>query len=132
MKKTMKCKSALLLLWLATLPMQRVWADGNNWMSLLPDNVYITQLSIPGAHDAATSTCSGVFSGVSKTQTFTIDGESTGIIGIDGEILETEGHAGTRRDAVKVYNMNGQYVGSDVRALRKGIYVVGGKKMVVK
>lgn len=39
----------------------------NNWMASLPDNVYITQLSIPGAHDAATSTV-----WIGKTQQYTI------------------------------------------------------------
>ena len=33
--------------------MSSALADGTNWMTSLPDNVYITQLSIPGAHDAA-------------------------------------------------------------------------------
>ena len=28
--------------------------DGNNWMSELPDNAYVAQLSIPGTHDSAT------------------------------------------------------------------------------
>lgn len=41
----------------------------NNWMASLPDNVYITQLSIPGAHDAATS---GMTLGINKTQALTI------------------------------------------------------------
>lgn len=41
----------------------------NNWMASLPDNVYITQLSIPGAHDAATS---GMILGANKTQVLTI------------------------------------------------------------
>ena len=49
--------------------LQTVLADGKNWMASLPDNVYITQLSIPGAHDAATS---GVSVGLAKTQTMTI------------------------------------------------------------
>ena len=50
--------------------MQTAWADGRNWMASLPDNVYITQLSIPGAHDAATSTCSSLTG--AKTQTYTV------------------------------------------------------------
>ena len=59
-------RTVIMLLTLSAV--QTAWADGNNWMASLPDNVYITQLSIPGTHDAATSTCSGV----SKTQTYTI------------------------------------------------------------
>lgn len=60
-------KTMIALLFMLT-GMQTAWADGRNWMASLPDNVYITQLSIPGAHDAATKECSGV----SKTQTYSI------------------------------------------------------------
>ena len=49
------------------------FADGNNWMSTLPDNVYITQLSLPGTHDAATSSITTwPISSYSKTQTYTV------------------------------------------------------------
>ena len=32
----------------------------------------------------------------------------------------------------KVYNLNGQFVGVDADNVAKGVYVVGGKKVVVK
>ena len=32
----------------------------------------------------------------------------------------------------KVYNLNGQFVGVDADNMAKGVYVVGGKKVVVK
>ena len=32
----------------------------------------------------------------------------------------------------KVYNLNGQFVGVDADNMSKGVYVVGGKKVVVK
>lgn len=32
----------------------------------------------------------------------------------------------------KVYNLNGQYVGNDVKSLKKGVYVVNGRKFIVK
>lgn len=32
----------------------------------------------------------------------------------------------------KVYNLAGQYVGNDTKALNKGIYIVNGKKIVVR
>ena len=44
-------------------------ADGTNWMTSLPDNVYITQLSIPGAHDAASQSSS-----LGATQTLSLEG----------------------------------------------------------
>ncbi len=51
-----------------------------------------------------------------------IDGETTSI-----STLNTA-------DAIngKVYNLNGQYVGNNVKTLQKGIYVVNGKKIIVK
>lgn len=44
-------------------------AAGNNWMAGLPDNVYITQLSIPGAHDAASAGVGSLYAYFAKTQT---------------------------------------------------------------
>lgn len=41
----------------------------NNWMSLIDDDVYVSQLSIPGTHDAATVNC-GASQG--RTQLFSI------------------------------------------------------------
>lgn len=32
----------------------------------------------------------------------------------------------------KVYNLNGQYMGKDANALNKGVYIINGKKTVVK
>ena len=32
----------------------------------------------------------------------------------------------------KVYNLNGQYVGNSTKLLKAGIYIQGGKKVVVK
>ena len=32
----------------------------------------------------------------------------------------------------KVYNVNGQYVGNDIRTLSKGLYIINGKKIVIK
>ncbi len=62
--------------------------------------------------------------GAAKDATFTIDGDPTGIIGINGDIIETANQ--------KVYTINGQYLGTNVKTLRKGVYVIGGKKVVVK
>lgn len=32
----------------------------------------------------------------------------------------------------KVYNFNGQYMGKDANALNKGVYIINGKKTVIK
>ena len=55
------------------------------------------------------------------------DGELTGISDIT-----TDGAEGTRMEGV--YNLNGQKVadGTSTEGLAKGIYVVGGKKIVVR
>lgn len=49
-----------------------------------------------------------------------IDGETTGI-----NSIETESTVNG-----KVYNLNGQYVGNSLNGLKKGIYVVNGKKVI--
>ena len=67
--KIIKNFALSLLMLTATLT---AWAGGKDWMASLPDNVYITQLSIPGAHDAATS---GVSSSYAKTQNLTISAQ---------------------------------------------------------
>ena len=64
-------KSIIALSFMLT-AMQTAWADGRNWMASLPDNVYITQLSIPGAHDAATSGVSSISAYFAKTQNLTL------------------------------------------------------------
>ena len=51
-----------------------------------------------------------------------IDGSTTGINGItddSGNNVET-----------RIYNITGQYVGKDINALPKGIYIVNGKKII--
>ena len=42
------------LLYLTALLISCNVAMADNWITSLPDNVYITQLSIPGTHDAGT------------------------------------------------------------------------------
>lgn len=47
--------------------------DYLNWMQALDDNLFLSRLSIPGAHDAATSSCgSSGITGGAHTQTYTI------------------------------------------------------------
>lgn len=47
-------------------------------------------------------------------------GDATGINGV----------AADSEKSVKVYNVNGQYVGTSLEALPKGLYIVGGKKVL--
>lgn len=44
---------------------------GNNWITPLDDNIYVSQLSIPGTHDAATG--DGTTISLGKTQELTLD-----------------------------------------------------------
>lgn len=54
-------------------------------------------------------------------------------ISIDGETTSISGlHLNGNLESGKVYNLNGQYLGNDVKRLGKGIYVVNGKKYIVK
>lgn len=48
----------------------------------------------------------------------------TGITTVGGSSIETANQ--------KIYNLNGQYVGTDAKSLKRGIYVIGGKKRIVK
>ena len=34
--------------------------------------------------------------------------------------------------SIKVYTIDGRYVGDSIQGLAKGVYVVGGRKMVIK
>lgn len=52
-----------------------------------------------------------------------IDGETTGIDAIEG--IETN-------TPTRVYNLSGQYVGTSTANLKPGVYVSGGKKVIVK
>lgn len=47
-------------------------------------------------------------------------GEATGIDGVAVDAVKS----------MKIYNVNGQYVGTNLEALPKGLYVVGGKKVL--
>ena len=52
-----------------------------------------------------------------------IDGETTGIDAIEGFETTTP---------TRVYNLSGQYVGTSIANLKPGVYVSGGKKVIVK
>ena len=52
--------------------------------------------------------------------------ETTGIINLDGQDIQA------LPKNVKVYNAAGQFVGTSLDGLSKGLYIVNGKKYVVK
>ncbi|MDD7097222.1 MAG: chitobiase, partial [Prevotella sp.] len=58
-----------------------------------------------------------------KAFNLNIGGEATSIDTIDGGLLN--GNA-------TIYNLNGQKMSSDINGLAKGLYIVNGKKMIVK
>ena len=47
-----------------------------------------------------------------------------------GDATGIDGVAADAEKNVKVYNVNGQYVGTNLEALPKGLYIVGGKKVL--
>lgn len=53
-------------------------------------------------------------------------------ISIDGETTYINGLANGKVMTGKVYNLCGQYVGNDMKALQKGVYVVNGRKYIIK
>lgn len=53
-----------------------------------------------------------------------IDGEATKLTNLNGEDIIPVGKA--------IYNLNGQYMGTSIDKLNRGVYVIGGKKYVVK
>ena len=59
-------KSRITLPWITTKN-----KGNNNWITPLDDNIYVSQMSIPGAHDAATG--DGTTFNLGKTQELTID-----------------------------------------------------------
>ena len=67
----MKKNIFLITLFFCLLPLRAI--DYLNWMQSLEDNLLLKRLSIPGAHDAATSSCSSSgITGSAHTQTYTI------------------------------------------------------------
>ena len=73
MNKVLLLLSALVM----SLTIKAQVSDYQNWMSQLDDDAFICQLSIPGAHDACSSSFSGLFASIykslSQTQTKTVE-----------------------------------------------------------
>ncbi len=95
--------------------------DGTNLF--LGDNY---KFYVPTEDDCTIKALRGYFvvpEGAASKMAINIDGETTAISGLHTDALQSNG---------KVYNLNGQYVGTDVNTLQKGIYLMNGKKLIVK
>ena len=57
------------------------------------------------------------------------DGEATTIIKVDNEEIDPSTIHFNNKG---IYSLSGQYMGNSVDGLQKGIYIVNGKKMVIK
>lgn len=57
------------------------------------------------------------------------DGDATVIIKVDNDVIDPSSIHFNNKG---VYSLSGQYMGNSVEGLQKGIYVVNGKKMVIK
>lgn len=53
-----------------------------------------------------------------------LDYDSTACIYVD--------HVKENSEKFKVYNLNGQYMGDNMKKLNKGVYIINGKKTVIK
>ncbi len=53
-----------------------------------------------------------------------LDYDSTACIYVD--------HVKENSEKSKVYNLNGQYMGDNMKKLNKGVYIINGKKTVIK
>lgn len=95
--------------------------DGTN-LFLGADNKFY----IPTGTDRLMKALRGYFVAPSKES-----GSKMGI-NIDGETNYITTLNGSAVVYGKVYNLNGQYVGNDVKSLKKGVYVVNGRKFIVK
>lgn len=95
--------------------------DGTN-LFLGADNKFY----IPTGTDKIMKALRGYFVAPSKES-----GSKMGI-NIDGETNYITTLNGSAVVYGKVYNLNGQYVGNDVKSLKKGVYVVNGRKFIVK
>ena len=96
--------------------------DGTN-LFLGPGNKFY----IPTKDDHTLKALRGYFVAPSRESgalmSIRIDDTTTSIAALNGNAATTNG---------KVYNLSGQYVGNDVKALPKGVYIVNGRKYIVK
>ncbi len=63
---------------------------------------------------------------------FQLSKGSNAKICFDGEITGIDNISVDDNESVKVYNLNGQFVGDNLESLPKGVYVANGKKVIIK
>lgn len=71
-------------------------------------------------------------SGVAGAKQFTMDFGATSYNDSEATGIEEVVPATTESETINVYNVNGVFMGNSVKGLAKGIYIVNGKKYVVK
>ena len=99
---------------------QLVLKAGNKLQYMTPNST--TPMQACRAYFELTDTGTGTVA-AAKTFSFSIDGETTGVKVIDVNAPSTSINT-------RVYNMNGQLVGTSMENLPQGIYVIAGKKVV--
>ena len=111
-------------------------ADGNqhNWNQftcLIGHNLQATLGENASGSYLMTVTCDddsfedGTMNSAKVHLAFGGEGNTTGITKVNGQIVNSN-------NVGKIYNVNGQYVGNSLDNLQKGLYIVNGKKYVVK
>ena len=111
-------------------------ADGNqhNWNQftcLIGHNLQATLGENASGSYLMTVTCDddsfedGTMNSAKVHLAFGGEGNTTGIAKVNGQIVNSN-------NVGKIYNVNGQYVGNSLDNLQKGLYIVNGKKYVVK
>lgn len=107
-----------------------IWKYANETKTRMPlITTYNVKTGLGAGKNAdACSFAANPFAGLlwSKVLMMYQDGELDGI-----QSVET-GTKGVKLGQKKVYNLNGQYLGTSVRGLKKGVYIVGGQKVVIK
>ncbi len=63
---------------------------------------------------------------------FVVKNSSNAKISFDGEMTDIDNVDIDSDEPLKVYNLNGMYVGDSVNNLPKGVYVANGKKIIIK
>lgn len=99
---------------------QLVLKASNELQYMAPNST--TPMQACRAYFELTDTGTGTVA-AAKSFSFSIDGETTGVKVIDVNAPSTSTNT-------RVYNMNGQLVGTSVENLPQGIYVIAGKKVV--
>ena len=93
--------------------------EAGTYTLVVPEGTIYNSSYYPEAEDLGVEM--GAIYNPEFTATFTVDGSLTGISAIIGNAT-----------SVKVYDVKGRLVGNSVKNLKKGVYVINGKKVMVK